>query len=138
MVDFWPAEDTVNAYIGFRTELWIDYPQYRIELDLNRQPTMETVTLYHGMLRETVMLSPVSLQIKGLDNEVEHLVIHYQDGSSYVVVDEENCVYGWAGQSGIMHRDDGWQIGYLLSNIIDINQVSYVQVDGNNYVPQNP
>lgn len=138
VVTFWPSEDTVNAYIGFQTELWIDYPQYRIKLDLNRQPAMETVTLFNGMLRETVILSPVSLKIQNMDNEVEHIVIHYQDGSSYVVEDDENCVYGWADNSGYFITDDGMQIGYLLSNIIDVSQVSHVQVDGYNYVLKNP
>ena len=153
-VSFWTREDAVDMSIGFRTKLDIDYPQYRIKLDLERQPTMETLSFRNGSLRETVILSPVGMRIDGSDSvnewsEVSNVVIHFRDGSSYVVKDDENCVYGWAATSGYMVYDNGRLssytgrvggrlIGYLFSNIIDIHQVQYIHVDGYNYVLTNP
>ena len=151
---FWTSEDVVDMSIGFRTKLDIDYPQYRIKLDLERQPTMETLSFHNGSLRETVIISPVSMRIDGSDSvnewsEVSNVVIHFRDGSSYVVKDDENCVYGWAATSGYMIYDNGRLssytgrvggrlISYLFSNIIDIHQVQYIHVDGYNYVLTNP
>ena len=136
-------EDAVDMSIGFRTKLDIDYPQYRIKLDLERQPTMETLSFRNGSRQETVTLSPVSIRIDGSDSviewsEVSNVVIHFRDGSSYVVKDDESCVYGWAATSGYRVYDNGRLISYLFSNIIDIHQVQYIQVDGYNYVLTNP
>lgn len=143
VVSFWTREDAVDMSIGFRTKLDIDYPQYRIKLDLERQPTMETLSFRNASLRETVILSPVGMRIDGSDSvnewsEVSNVVIHFRDGSSYVVKDDENCVYGWAATSGYRVYDNECSISYLFSNIIDIHQVQYIHVDGYNYVLTNP
>ena len=143
VVSFWTYEDTVEMGIGFDMPLDIDYPQYRIGMDLDRRPTMDTLSFRNVSIRETVTLSPVSLRIDGTEkranwSEVNSVVIRFKDGSSYVVKDEETCVYGWADTSGYLNSADGRHIRYLLSNIIDIKQVQYIQVDGNNYVLMNP
>ena len=143
VVSFWPEEDTVGMNIGFRMDLDLDYPQYRISMDLDRSPTMETISLFNAAVRETVILSPVSIRIDGSGNdnywsEVSRIVICFKDGSSYVVRDEETCVYGWAATSGYLNSADGRNISYLFSNILDIQQVHYVQIDGVNYVLTNP
>lgn len=138
-VSFWPDEDAVGMGIGFEMPLNLDYSQYRIDMDLGRKPTMETVSFRNASVRKTVTLSPVSLRIEGRDrSELNSVVIRFKDGSSYVVVDDENCVYGWAATSGYVVYKDRPHICYLLSNIVDINQVQYIQVDGNNYVLMNP
>lgn len=141
-VSFWPEENTVGMDIGFRMDLDIDYPQYRISMDLDRSPTMDTVSFRNASVRETVIISPVSMRIDGSGNgnhrsDVSSIVIHFKDGSSYVVADKETCVYGWAA-NGYRNVADGRDISYLFSNIIDIRQIQYVQIDGINYVQTNP
>ena len=141
--DFWTDEDTVDISIGFETELWRDFPQWRVKIDLNREPTMETITLKNAVMQETVIMSPVSILVDGSDSKtvrsaISQIVIFFKDGSSYVARDDENCVYGIASGGGYHNLAEGRIVGFLFSNIIDINQVSYVQIDGVNYPLVNP
>ena len=141
--NFWTDEDTVDISIGFETELWRDSPQWRVKIDLNRKPTMETITLKNAIMQETVILSPVSILIDGTDSKtarsvVSQIVIFFKDGSSYVARDDEGCVYGIASGGGYQNLAEGRYVGFLFSNIIDITQVSHVQIEGVNYPLVNP
>lgn len=123
-------ENTVDMDLGFRTEPGVDYSPYRIDIDLERTPTMETVCFGNAGNREIVTLSPVSMRIDGSRissywSMASSVVIHFEDGSTYVVYDEEACIYGYGARSGD---------SYIFSNIIDIHQVKSVEIDGIQYV----
>lgn len=143
IVNFWPDAENVELGVGFRTEVWSNASRYRVKLDLERTPTMETIRLHNAMMRETVTVSPVSIGIDGSKDtpyrtEVQRLVIYFKDGSSYVVKDEETCVNGWAATSGSQNAGNGYHSSYMLSNILDIGQIQYVRIDDANYVLMDP
>lgn len=132
-------ENTDAVKIGFETGRGVDYRPYRVNIDLNRRPTMQTISLGNAGNREIVTLSPVSIRIHGSGirqgwYDASSIVIHFEDGSSYTVKDEETGVNGYASGSGYQAEEDGYSAGYLLSNIIDIHQVKSVEIDGVQYV----
>lgn len=130
IVSFRVNENIVDLDIGFNTEPMVDYRPYRVDIDLEQTPTMKTVSLGKAWNKEIVTVSPVSLRIDwdAINNHQyrsSRVVIHFKDGSSYVVADEDACIYGYFSRAGEC---------FSLSNIIDVEQVESVEIDGLQYV----
>ena len=130
IVYFQSNEDIVDFDVGFRTEPMVDYRPYQVDIDLEISPTMKTICLGNAGNREIVTLSPVSMRTDGTEyrypqSDKTKIVIHYDDGTSYVVVDEEACVYGCVRTSTNT---------FVFSNIIDLQRVEAVEIDGVRYV----
>lgn len=130
--------DTVDLDIGFETEPMVDHRPYRIDIDLERTPTMETVVLGNAANKKSIHISPVGMRIgEGVVPEgswIDEVVIHFKDGSTYVVVDQwerpslitedETCTYGYT-----MRINNH----FAFANIIDVSEIYYVEINGNHF-----
>ena len=130
--------DIVDMDYGFVTEPTVDYRPYRIDIDLEKTPTMDTVVLGNAGNKELITISPVGMHIQDgvvpVGSWIDKVVIHFEDGSSYVVVDDvrkasllsENsiCTFGYAARVN-NH--------FAFANIIDVSKIYYVEVDGRHY-----
>ena len=127
---FWTDNyDTVDFDIGFQTEPMVNWRPYRIDLDLERTPTMETLVLGNARNKELVTVSPVGILIDG-DQISDHwqraskVVIHFDDGNAYVVIDEENYIYGYSS---------GAKDCFAFANIVDVRKIQSVEINGIRY-----
>ena len=130
--------EIVDMDIGFTTDPMVDHRPYRIDIDLEKTPTMDTVLLGNAGNKELITVSPVGMYIN--DDVVPYgawineVVIHFDDGSSYVVTDDgygasalakkETFTYGYAARVN-NH--------FAFANIIDVSKIHYVEVDGCHY-----
>ena len=107
----------------------VNWRPYRIDLDLERTPTMETLVLGNARNKELVTVSPVGILIDG-DQISDHwqraskVVIHFDDGNAYVVIDEENYIYGYSS---------GAKDCFAFANIVDVRKIQSVEINGIRY-----
>lgn len=130
--------DTVDLDIGFRTEPMVDHRPYRIDIDLEKIPTMDTITLGNAGNKKLVTISPVGMhigeEIVPYSTPIYEVVLYFEDGSSYVVVDDverpsfltekDVCTHGYT------RRANNW---FAFANIIDISDIYYVRINGRHY-----
>ena len=130
--------DTVDLDFGFDTAPMVDYRPYRIDIDLERSPTMDTVVLGNAGNKELITISPVGMRIgEGVvpaGGSIYEVVIHFHDGSAYVVMDDaerpshltdkESFTYGYTVRANN---------GFAFANIIDVSDIYYVEVNGRHY-----
>ena len=116
----------------------MDHRPYRIDIDLEKTPTIDTVILGNAGNKELITISPVGMHIEDavvpVGSWIDKVVIHFDDGSSYVVVDdpwrpsdlsEEDAVtYGYAARVN-NH--------FAFANIIDVSKIYYVEINGRHY-----
>lgn len=128
----------VDMDYGFVTEPTVDYRPYRIDIDLEKTPTMDTVVLGNAGNKELITISPVGMHIQDsvvpTGSWIDEVVIHFDDGSSYVVVDDvrkasllsesSTCTFGYAA------RENNH---FAFANIIDVSKIYYVEVNGRHY-----
>ena len=95
---------------------------------------MDTVRLAEG----NIVISPMSIVIYGKDlglmnaadeTRVHSLVIRYNDGTEYLVLDEAVMNYAY----GTMVQEPDGYVTYCLNRIVDLGNVAAVVVDGTEY-----
>lgn len=130
--------DTVDLDIGFESEPTVDHRPYRIDIDLEKTPAMDSVVLGNAGNKELITVSPVGMHINDAvvpyGAWIDEVVIHFDDGSSYVVVDD-------AYRSSALSRKEAFTYGYAarvnnhfaFANIIDVSKIYYVEVNGRHY-----
>lgn len=135
---FCDSYDTVDLDIGFESEPTVDHRPYRIDIDLEKTPTMDSVVLGNAGNKELITVSPVGMHINDAvvpyGGWIDEVVIHFDDGSSYVVVDNGR------GTSALAQKK-AYTYGYAarvnnhfaFANIIDVSKIYYVEVNGRHY-----
>ena len=95
---------------------------------------MDTVRLAEG----NIVISPMSIVIYGKDlglmnagdeTRVHSLVIRYNDGTEYLILDEAVMNYAY----GTMVQEPDGYVTYCLNRIVDLGNVASVVVDGTEY-----
>lgn len=86
-----------------------------------------------------IEISPISIRISGLHDEVSSIVITYNDGTSYIVFDDKyintyNSAYKYDGNGDGEQDFDTLQC--MFNRLVNIEEIVSIQVDGMNFIPK--
>lgn len=128
----------VDMDYGFVTEPTVDHRPYRIDIDLEKTPTMDTVVLGNAGNKELITISPVGMHIQDgvvpAGSWIDKVVIHFDDGSSYVVVDDPRRPSDFSEKDAVTYGYSARVNNHFaFANIIDVSKIYYVEVNGRHY-----